>query len=348
MTRLAKKFICSTLLAILMAMPALADKNTPPFSDFLRDNMGLSDTEIANLAAGKLLVNVFDVEDNRELLLCGVAKVDVPSEFALANLESLVAHRHENGVLQIERFSSPPSVADIEEFELPDEDIKDLKKAKRGKSNVKITERFLKQIETEIDWTGDYTADVNRIYREMLVRRVTDYLGGGLDSLKPYVDKDPPQTVRDGMRNILGRSSALYEHVPEFATYLDSYPNGELEGAADLLYCVYEDFGMKPTLSTRHVSFYQPTQSYSANFMLAEINIYSSHYFQAMYSMTTFLEADLHGEDKSSYVILIQRFWFDKELKGMKRRSAEGRLSNAMEESFSRQRDRLVASYKNQ
>jgi len=147
---------------------------------------------------------------------------------------------------------------------------------------------------------------------------------------------------------VLGRKSALFEYVPEFAEYLAKYPTVELDGTTDLIFCVFEDFGMKPTLSTRHVSIHRAPEGYRIKFTLAEINLYSSHYFQSMYSVTTLAESDLIDDGMASYVLFSQRFWFDSELKGMKRRSAEGRLSDAMEDTMKRQRDRLEAAYQSE
>jgi hypothetical protein len=67
-----------------------------------------------------------------------------------------------------------------------------------------------------------------------------------------------------------------------------------------------------------------------------------------MYSITSLVESDLVDEGMAPYVLFSQRFWFDGELKGMKRRSAEGRLSDAMEDTMKRQRERLETDYQSQ
>jgi hypothetical protein len=330
------------------ASPMAADESASSFREFLITTVGLSEEELDNLAAGRALVNVFDVEDKHELIMCGVTRVDVPWEYALEKFKYFVEYRQKEGAVQIRKIGPSPSVADFEMFSLPDGDVSDLKKAKSGSCNVKITDALLAQLQNEVDWSGNYANDVNRIFREMLVRRTTAYLEGGIDKLSPYVDKNPPQTVRGGMKSFLGQSSVLYEFVPEFSDYLSRFPSVELEGTTDFAYCVFEDFGMKPTLSTRHVSIYQPSEAYKVKFLVAEINLYSSHYFQAMYSLTSFLEAEVRNEGKSSYILWVQRFWFDNELKGMKRRSAEGRLSDAMKDNIEVQTKRLHEKYKSE
>jgi hypothetical protein len=307
--------------------------------------MGLNDKELNRLAAGKVMVNVFKAEKKREIVLCGVVRVDVPWEFAFESLKNLEAYRYEDGTVQTHRVESPPTVDDFDTFTLPHNDIKDLKKAKIGKSEVKVTEDLLTRIHAEVDWSGDYAEDVNRIFRGMLAERTALYLDGGLEKLAPYVDKDPPETVFGGMKHFFWQSSILFEYDPKFAEYLSQYPAVKLEGTTDFIYWAFEEFGMKPSLSTRHVSIYQPGEEYRTKFVIAEINLYSSHYFQAAYSLTAFLEEEIEDAGESSYIVWAQRLWFDKELGGLKRRSAQGRLRGAMEDGIKRQSEQLSAEY---
>lgn len=353
MTRFGFRSVGLAVLAGIVAMslvapPVGAEKTSRSFLDFLTGTMELNEKELNRLADGKVMVNVFDAEKKREIVLCGVVRVDVPWEFAFENLKNLAEYRFEDGVVQTRKVGSNPTASDFATFSLPHNDIKDLKKAKIGKSEVKITEDLLKRIQAEVDWSGDYSTDVNRIFRDMLAKRTTMYLEGGLDKLAPYVDKNQPETVRGGMKHFFWQPSILFEYDPKFADYLSQFPAVKLDGTTDFVYWAFEEFGMKPSLSTRHVSIYQPGEEYRTKFVIAEINLYSSHYFQAAYSLTSVLEEEIRDEGKSSYIIWAQRLWFDKELGGLKRRSAQRRLRSAMKNGIQRQGEQLRAEYEKQ
>jgi len=111
------------LIAISTVMATVRDtgstENSQPLLSFLVDKLGLSDKEIKSLVGGEVIVKVPGVDNDRELILGAIGRVDVPEEFVLQQIHDYAGLRKHDGVVQIERLSSPPLREEFDKFVLP-------------------------------------------------------------------------------------------------------------------------------------------------------------------------------------------------------------------------------------
>jgi hypothetical protein len=220
--------------------------------------MGFSELDLRKIEQGKVLTKALDSEAKNEVAIFGVILIEVPTGFFLEKFRDIEQFKKNEKVLEIGRFSEPPTRSDLNDFTLEPGDLRDIRKCRVGKCKIKLPAEVIERFQRKIDWSAPgHSFLVTTLAKEMLIEYVTSYLKGGNTALTVYHDQKIPVSLEEQFRELLQESPYLLDDVPEFHEYLERFPEVELSGVEDFVYWSKEDIGLKPVTTLTHVSIYQ-------------------------------------------------------------------------------------------
>jgi hypothetical protein len=279
---------CIAVAAVLLLFgPGVkADTQGEPYK-FFREFAGLSEEQIKAIGSGKALAKVVESKTPDELSVFGAVYIEAAPETYLKFASDLDALRKLPSYLAIQSFSDPPQLADVADFKLSERDIQELKKCKPEHCEVQLPTEAMEDFQHSIDWSAPDVADrVNRLAQRMALQALLDYIQGGNIALGAYRDKKHPAAVAETFASLIGRSEALPVYLPELHQYLLEYPNAKLDNVHAGFYWETVNFGLKPTFRIVQKIVYRGVSEKEPAYVVAEKQIYASHYFQTALDLT--------------------------------------------------------------
>ena len=323
-----------------------AQGETSDLKVFLEKNIGMSKGELGAIDK-EVFVKKLDPEGTkREMAIFGFVRIAVPKDFFLVEFRDIKNFMHNKKVEQIGSFSTPPGQSDIATLQLPESDIKELEKCKRGSCKVKLPDWGFDRLQ-EINWSqGDPMDSVRKLFREGIFDYVEEYLENGNEVLMVYADKEEPMSLRDGLNSLLRQASYVYRSNPELYSYLKDSPPSSPPGMDDFLYWSVEDFGQRPTTAVTQAVIYDGT-SRNQDVIIALKQLYATHYFQARLQFIHLADASSTPQDLGIYLMYLARLLFDADLNTVTRMLISKGLHSHVEYWLAEVRDRLQDAYKN-
>jgi hypothetical protein len=270
---------CAVLL--LMSASSGFSQSVDRLHTFFQQNIGLKDSEIADLEHGKAVAKILDSPTPSEVFVFGSVFIKAqPSAYVhiavdLDRLKSLPNY------IAIGRFSSPPQLSDLSGFELDADDVNNLKKCTPGNCEIQLPAENIEQFKNQIEWSGpDVAAQVNNLAKKMALEALLAYQKGGNVALGTYRDKKSPAEVNEQFHALLSRSKVLPEKLPAFYSYLLDYPKASLPGSSSVFYWEKVKFGLKPTLRMNQQITAHASGEDGPIDVVAIKQLYASHYFQ--------------------------------------------------------------------
>ena len=292
---------------ILSGALTIAGQTTQEPHAFFREQMGLSDAQIAMIGHGKAVAKVLPSKTPAEIIIFGAVFVKAAPEkyvqlaFDLGRLRRLPAY------LGVGRIGDPPMLSDLEGFELEPEDIRNLKTCKPGKCGVQLPAEAMQQLQRTLDWSDPkIDKQVNDRVRRMALDVVLRYRKVGNRALWSYHDTESPFDVDAQLQSLLARSEALPVYLPDLSRYLLKYPNATPANVESLFYWERVNFGMKPTLRLNHAIAYRSASPRGAAQVVAVKQLYASHYFQLALDLTACVAENSSGGDTGFYLISLR------------------------------------------
>jgi hypothetical protein len=338
-----------TSFAFLLLLPAAATEGrAQDVLAFLRDRIGLSSGELEQLQGGVAVAKIPKSEDNREVAVFSVVRIQVPMGFFLervAGVERLMSR--DETTLQVGRFDGSPSPEDMAGLELPKGDIEALKKCRVEKCDVKLPAGSIEALHQQVDWSqSDHAQQANDFMARDLAAYLEEYMSVGHAALATYDDKSEPLSVAEGFELLLGQTPYLIEYSAPFHAHLRSYPEANKSGVEDIFYWAVEDFGLKATLTLNHVAIdHQPSTSQSEA-LIGRKQIYASHYFQAALDILNAVSVSEDDPSQGIYLMSSLRQRYDGKVAGIKRGQLEKGLKKKSAEVAAAIKSELEAAYR--
>jgi hypothetical protein len=281
--------LAAVLMAAVAPRPAAAEDTA--VRTFLRRTIGLTDAQVAEIDAGRVVTRQLPSADKPEMAAFGAVRVAAKKDAYLDRLRDVARFRNGPSTIQIGRFHTPPVIADLDGLTLEDGDFDAARKCKPGDCDLKLARSALDRIQKEMDWKApDARARATQLMKQMLVEYVSAYLRGGTAEMATYVDNASPLETAAEFRKVMGASPYLVQYGPALQRYLEDYPKGALAGAEDVFYWTKDKFGPKPTIAIYHLTIWRdpadPTRA-----AVASKQIYASHYFQAGLDLAALVDA---------------------------------------------------------
>ena len=274
---------------------------------FLKEQIGLSDDQIATIDGGRVVVKTLPSKTPAEVYIFGATYVNAAPEdylkfaFDMSRLRSLPSY------LGVRRFSNPPTLSDLEGFTLETDDIKTLRNCRPGKCDVQLSPEAMLQLQKAVNWSApDVAEQVNEKVRKMALELLARYRERGNSALEIYQDKSPAFNMDTEFQSLLSESEVLPVYLPGLKGYLLEYPAAMLPNVESFFYWEKIAFGLKPTLRLNHVIAYRSTGPRGAANVVAVKQLWASHYFELALDLTACVPESGRTNGVGSYVISLK------------------------------------------
>jgi hypothetical protein len=269
-------------IALLLIMTATCYSQTASdIHTFFAQNIGLNDSEIAQIDQGKAVAKVLDSPKPSEVFVFGAISIKGQPASYVRMARDLNKLKSLPGYLAVHVFSNPPVLSDLSGFALDDDDVNELKKCKPGDCGVQLPAENIEAFQRKIDWSsGNPGNEVNELARKMALDSLIAYQQGGNSALGTYLDKNAPAYVSQQFHSLLDRSKVLPVELPAFYSYLLNYPKASLPDSTSTFYWEKVKFGLKPTLRINQQITAHLTAEHGPIDVVGIKQLYASHYFQ--------------------------------------------------------------------
>src|SRR5215831_15932132 len=279
MRRISWVFIL--VISIVMACVTGSPQTKAPLDAFFRQNIGLSEEQVAAIRSGQAVSKVLPSRNSGEVFLFGAIHIKATPERYLEYSQDCERLRKVQTYLAIGVFSRPPKMSDLNGFGFESDDVQALKNCKPGDCLVQLPANAMDELRQSIHWSSPQLNDeVNAYLQKNALEKITEYQRQGNTALGIYNDKRDRTDVAKAFAFMLSYSKVLPEHVPDFYTYLLSYPENPPANVNDVLYWERVKFGLKPTLRVLHKLVMTGKPNDPVAYAVAEKQLYASHYFE--------------------------------------------------------------------
>jgi hypothetical protein len=229
-----------------------------------------------------------------EMVAVAAVRIRAPRHRVLRYYGEMVKYVDGKVTLGFGRFGTPPVLADVADLAFDRAEVEALRSCRVGDCEIRLG-GGLEAMRSSIDWNApDYVDRVNDFLRQSAVSYVSAYLERGDAALVTYDDRDRPTSLKQQWLGILANSPYFHQYQPELNDYLQRFPAASLPGARDIVYWVKENYGLKPVISIVHAVVYEPPNQ-PDRALVAQKQIYASHYFDASLAVASILGGDEGG-----------------------------------------------------
>jgi hypothetical protein len=330
---------------LLVVAPVCFAQTNPNLQIYFKDYIGLTDEQISAIRGGQAFAKNLHSRMADEIFVFGAVYINATPESYLQLARDFNRMRTVPGFLAIAEFSDPPQLSDLKDLTLDSEDIKELKECKPGDCKIQLPASSIDDVHHMVDWSQpNAEEELNKLVRKKILELITNYQREGNAVLGIYNDKRNPTEVPKQFKYMLSYSRALPKYLPEFYNYLLSYPTAKPANVENTFYWDKVKFGLKPTVRVVHVLTMHGNAAAEPVYVIAEKQLYSSHYFQTALDLT-FCVLDT-ADPKATGFYLIKTMGSEQQgLTGFKgsivRKVATDRSSSSLQKSLSSIKDVL-------
>jgi len=335
-----RAFLWAVAWLILSSAPPCFSQSEIDLRKFFRQDLGLSEEQIADIRKGKAVVNSLPPRTPEEVFLMGAIYIHASPEKYLQFQRDFDRRRETPVYWALVVFSNPPELSDLKNFALDNDEIQALKKCTPGDCRMQLPASSIEDFHRSIDWSApDVNEQVNRLLQRTALKRLLAYQKDGNQVLGVYNDKHEPTVVPQQFAYMLSYTKALPARLPDFYSYLLAYPNAKPLNVEDTFYWERVKFGLKPTLRVVHLITMRGNPTEPVAYAFAEKQLYSSHYFETALDLS-FCIRDGNDSKHPGFYLLVAMGSEQAGLTGAKgaivRKTAVGRsvshLQNALAE----------------
>jgi hypothetical protein len=343
-----KLFHVARLPLLLTALISPASSQTSSaVKSLLSQKIGLNQDQIAAVQQGRPFVKSVDPRSSGEIVLFGVIYVNAAPQAYMKRETDLKRVRPGPLYGVITRFSDPPQLSDLQNFGLDSDDIRSLKDCAPGSCKVQIpASETMDEFRKSINWTDPNVNDqVNQFLRKLVLSQLQRYVKDGDRVLnKVYSGKGQQISVTDQFKFLLSYYKVLPQDLPGLNSYILNYPDSNPQNVENSFYWEQMNFGLKPTLRVVHVLAMRGQDPSQPLYVIAEKQLYASHYFETALNLTFLLRGN--DDPKQTGFYLVKTMGSEQDpmtgVKGsMTRRLAVGHAVSDLEKSLGSIKDSI-------
>jgi hypothetical protein len=291
------------ILIIAAALPG-SSQSIPDLQTFFRQDIGLSEDQIAAIRSGKAVAKALPSRTPAEVFLFGAIYIHAAPESYLTFAHDFDRRREHSAYWALGVFGNPPQLSDLKDFSFSNDEVQALKKCTPGDCQIQLPASSIKEFHRSINWSADDVSEqVNRLLQKTALQRLLAYQREGNQALGVYNDKHDPTVVPQQFAYMLTYAKALPAHLPDFYTYLLAYPHAKPANVEDTFYWARVKFGLKPTLRVVQMVTMRGDSADPVAYAIAEKQLYSSHYFETALDLSFCVRAKDHQEQPGFYLI---------------------------------------------
>ena len=338
------------LLVLLSAgLRSVIAQTNPRLETFFEQNVGLSQEQIDQIRLGIPVVKTFPPRTSTEVFLFGAVYIHAAPESYLRLVSDFNRMRRIPNYLDLGVFGNPPRLSDLNGLALDPEDVRELQKCRPGDCMIQLPGQAMGELEQSIDWSApDIDQRVNQFLQRKALSLLMEYQKEGNHALGIYEDKPEPAFVAQQFAYMLSYSRALPAQLPDFYTYLLSYPDARYANFEDRFYWVKVKFGLRPTLRMIHQITMRGNPGDDVTYAVAEKQLYSSHYFDTALSLS-FCIRDRSASGRPGFYLIMAMGTEQLSLAGLRgeilRKVVVGRSASNLQAALTNIRNALEAGH---
>jgi hypothetical protein len=296
----------AVLLALISAVVSLSfSQANPDLRTYFKDYIGLSDDQIAAIRNGEAVSKNLKSRTADEIFVFGAVYIKAEPDSYLKFSRDFDRLRTLPGYLAIGQFGNPPQLSDLKDLTFDGEDIKALRNCKATSCEIQMPASTMEEVHNSIDLSApDADQQTDRFLQQRVLQLVTEYQREGDQVLGVYNDKRNPTIVPEQFKYMLSYSKALPRYFPDFYNYLLTYPDGQPSDVENTFYWAKVKFGLKPTLRVVHVLTLRRETPAGPVIVIAEKQLYSSHYFETALDLTFCIPEAVDSSTPGFYLIM--------------------------------------------
>ena len=325
------------------AAPAYGQQPPAVLAQFLRERIGLTEAQIASVEMGQAVVRVLDTKKNEDVAVFGIITLHLSRAAYVERARDFPRSLRSPARVAFGLFSRPAAPADVQAMAIDSQDVAELPRCRVGECKLKLPAVVMDEVRRSVNFGApDAREQVNTYARRRLVEYVADYQRRG-DSAMVVYDDQGHKDASLAFADLLAASPYMYQYVPSLQRYLADYPRTSLDGVTDVIYWSTDSVpGLRPILSVNHLSLYSPPELPGTT-LLATKQIFATHYFEALFDLTTAITRPAAPDGQGMYLVVIRRFRFDRmprvamvNLKG----KVEGKLKDQLRQDLEHEQRR--------
>lgn len=273
----------------------------------LRRQLSLSDSEMQSLRHGRPIVKTMTPAMGRELNTAGGVRIQSGAMARFVNdFKTLQGFKTSQFIKQIEKFSDPPRLSDLDALIVEQEDIDALRECRVAACDVQLAAEDIKRFNGEVNWrAADAPKAAAVLYKAVLFAHLENYRTGGVERLLAYQDREAAVRLAGETSDILAATPSILEQVPAFHHHIRRYPAGANANTENFFYWSKESFGFKPVVVLNHVNVY--TDPDTGNVLIATTQIYASHYLDGSVGIHALLPDSMSTNEPGFYWLYTNR-----------------------------------------
>ena len=203
----------------------------------------------------------------------------------------------------VRRFSNPPHIQDLDDLELGEDDLEDLRDCRPGHCDLKLAGPEMIRIRAAIDAAGDeWQPAAQHAFREVVLSRALAHLRGGFAEALPYEDHKTPALPASEFAFLLARCHLPGLRMKPVVAHLRAYPHVD-DGVETFLFWSMDMLGeLKTVVSVTQVSIVRSPWPGEPT-IIASAQVYASHYLTASLSVV----AVAGDPDSGRYLVYARR-----------------------------------------
>ena len=275
--------------------------------NYLSQTLGQSQDQIAAIRNGQPYATNLESRSPAEIFVFGVVYINADPESYVKFASDFNRLRKVPGYLAIRNISNPPQQWEFDGFSFDGDDIKALEECKPGKCGIQLPGATIEQLRQSVNWSAANVDDqVNNSVQKLAMQRIQLYQKEGSRPLGAvYNDKKQQVNVSDQFQYILSYTKALPVNLPDFYGYLLNYPNSKPANVESTFYWDSVKFGLKPTLRIVQVFTLKGNTPQEPAFVIAEKQLYASHYFETALDLTFCISGTDNPKQKGFYLVQV-------------------------------------------
>jgi hypothetical protein len=313
----------------------------------LAKHMKFSKQDLLAVQRGELVARPLETSAKQEVAFFGIIYVNAPPALLIQKFRDIETFKAGESVLKIKKLSDPPSKEDFKQMTLDKDDLRELKKCKPGKCDMKLSAAMIEQFHKSVNVSDrNYEKKATELYHDLLFEYVQSYLSRGNSSLLEYYDQKKRVPLSVEFKAILAGYPYLHERLPEFYQYLYNYPKEKLQNIENYIYWSRETLQFRAVTTITHVSMYRPNPREA---IFASKQIYANHYLTGSLALTGLISEHDDQNKPGFYMMYINRTrtdMFGGLFSGLKRSLTKSRSTTALKEGILSIKQRLETEYR--
>jgi len=295
---------------VLLSGRAYGQHPEPPIEEYLRDSIGVTARELADVRRGAVLTKLLATQNPRDVTVFGMVQIATSrAAFAprMADARRVVAVRSST----YDIFDDPPTAANLARVAVDPSEYRGLRNCRVEHCDFKLPAAVMREFTQRVDWSSDSAkAQVDSLTRADLLRFVSDYRMSGNSAMVEYDDNHAVRSS-DAFIALLDQSGFLRDYVADLRDYLEFFPAHRPEGVREAMFWKEDRLPhLRPTLTLSHLVMYTTV---SGTPLVAVKQIYADHYFEGAFELTAAFDAPPASGDAgpAMYLITVRRYRFD-------------------------------------